>query len=89
MSCIENKEKLDDYQVFKRILFNIKKISFERNIAIEFLQNKKIEEEFFLNTLVIMIINLISCNSKQEVDFYLGQKDPMIDIMNDITNLFN
>ena len=95
LSCIENKEKLNDYQVYigkskiKKILFNIKKISFERNIATEFLENKKIEEEYFLNALVIMIMNLIRCNSKEEVDFYLGQKDSMIDLINDINNLFN
>ena len=95
LSCIENKEKLNDYQVYigkskiKKILFNIKKISFERNIATEFLENKKIEEEYFLNALVIMIMNLIRCNSEEEVDFYLGQKDSMIDLINDINNLFN
>ena len=36
-----------------------------------------------------MIMNLIRCNSEQEVEFYLGQKDSMIDLMNDINKLFN
>ena len=36
-----------------------------------------------------MIINLIRCNSEEEVDFYLGQKDSIIDLINDINNLFN
>ena len=90
LSCIENEEKINEYKVMigksriKKILFNIKKINFNQQNILTFLQNKKIEQEEFLNILVIFLMNLLKCNSELEIDFYFGKKQLIIDYINDI-----
>jgi len=90
LSCIENEERLDEYQQIigkskiKNFLFNIKKIYFKPQKISKFLMQEKINHESFLHILCIMLMDKIKCNSQKEIDFYFGQKDFMIKNMNKI-----
>ena len=90
LSCIENEERLDEYQQIigkskiKNFLFNIKKIYFKPQKISKFLIQEKINHESFLHILCIMLMDKIKCNSQKEIDFYFGQKDFMINNMNKI-----
>ena len=92
LCCIENEERLNEYKAIigkskiKKILFNIKKINFNQEKVLQFLENKKIEKGEFLNILVIYLMNLLKCNSEIEIDFYFGKKDLIINYINDIEN---
>ena len=88
--CIENEERLNEYKQIigkskiKKFLFDIKKVYFHPQKISKFLMQEKINHENFLHILIIMLMNKIRCNSEQEIDFYLGQKDTMIKCMNKI-----
>ena len=90
LSCIENEERLNEYKQIigkskiKKFLFDIKKVYFHPQKISKFLMQEKINHENFLHILIIMLMNKIRCNSKQEIDFYFGQKDTMIKCMNKI-----
>ena len=90
LSCIENEERLDEYQQIigkskiKNFLFNIKKIYFKPQKISKFLMKEKINHENFLHILCVMLMDKIKCNSQKEIDFYFGQKDFMIKNMNKI-----
>ena len=90
LSCIENEERLDEYQQIigkskiKNFLFNIKKIYFKPQKISKFLMQEKINHENFLHILCVMLMDKIKCNSQKEIDFYFGQKDFMIKNMNKI-----
>ena len=90
LSCIENEERLNEYKQIigkskiKKFLFAIKKIYFKPQKIDKFLMQEKINHEKFLHILIIMLMDKIKCNSQQEIDFYLGQKDFMIKCMNKI-----
>ena len=92
LSGIDSKEKLDEYKIIlgkskaKKILFNIKKTSFNQQKVLTFLENKKIEQSEFLNILVIMLMNSLRCNSEEEIDFYSGKKQIIIQYINDVEN---
>jgi hypothetical protein len=94
LSCIENEDKLNEYTVIigkskiKKFLFNIKKAYYNHQKVLTFLANKKMEETKFLHILVIMIMNLLKCNSEQEIDFYNGEKNIVIECMKEIENEF-
>ena len=80
LSCNESEERLNEYKIIirkskvKKILFNIKKLNFNQQKIFNFLENNKIEQEEFLNILVIILMSYLRCNSEQEIDFYLGKK---------------
>ena len=80
LSCIESEERLNEYKIIigkskiKKILFNIKKLNFNQQKIYTFLENNKIEQDKFLNILVILLMNHLRCNSEQEIDFYFGKK---------------
>ena len=89
LSGIESIEKLDEYKIIigkskVKILFNIKKIIFNQENVIKFLENKKITQSEFINILVIMLMNSLRCNSEEEIDFYLGKKQIINKNINDI-----
>ena len=90
LSCIENEERLDEYQQIigkskiKNFLFNIKKIYFKPQKISKFLMQEKINHENFLHILCVMLMDKIKCNSQKEIDFYFGQKDFVIKNMNKI-----
>ena len=92
LSCIENEEKLNEYNVIigkskiKKLLFNIKKMYFDQRKVIKFLENKKIKHEQFLDILVIMLMNLLKCNSEEEIDFYFEEKNLKLNLINNIQN---
>ena len=80
LSCNESEERLNEYKIIirkskvKKILFNIKKLNFNQQKIFNFLENNKIEQEEFLNILVIILMSYLRCDSEQEIDFYLGKK---------------
>ena len=90
LCCIENEERLDEYKQIigkskiKKFLFYLKKIYFTPQKISKFLIQEKINHENFLHLLCIMFMNKIKCNSENEIDFYLGQKDFMIKNMDKI-----
>ena len=92
LSGIDSKEKLDEYKIIlgkskaKKILFNIKKILFNQQKVLKFLENKKITQSEFLKILVIMLMNSLRCNSEEEMDFYSGKKQIIIQYINDVEN---
>ena len=92
LSCIENEEKLNEYKIIigksriKKFLFSIKKIYFNYQKVLKFLASKKIEQGQFLNILVLMLMNLMRCNSEEQIDFYLGEKDSINKYIKDIEN---
>ena len=80
LSCNESEERLNEYKIIigkskiKKILLCIKKLNFNQQKIFNFLENNKIEQEEFLNILVILLMNCLRCNSEQEIDFYFGKK---------------
>ena len=92
LSCIESKEKLIEFEPIignskiKKFLFNIKKISFNNEEILKFLDEKNVKAEEFLNSLVIRIMNLLKCNSEEEIDFYFDKKDFIFSNINCIEN---
>ena len=94
LSCIENEDKLNEYKAIigkskiKKLLFNIKKTFFNHQKVLTFLSNKKMEETKFFHILVIMFMNLFKCNSEQEIDFYNGEKNVIIECIKEIENEF-
>ena len=84
LSCIENEEKLGEYEQIigkskiKKFLFNIKKIYFQPQKISKFLIQEKINHDNFLHILCIMLMDKIKCNFQQEIDFYFGQRDSII-----------
>ena len=90
LSCIENEERLEEYKQIigkskiKKFLFSIKKTYLNPQKISKFLMQEKINHDNFLHILCVLLMNKIRCNSEQEIDFYLGQKDNMIKIMNKI-----
>ena len=92
LSCIENEERLEEYKQIigkskiKKFLFNIKKIYLKPQKISKFLMQEKITHDNFLHILSVMLMNKIKCNSEQEIDFYFGQKDYIVKVMNKIDN---
>ena len=92
LSCIENEERLEEYKQIigkskiKKFLFNIKKIYLKPQKISKFLMQEKITHDNFLHILSVMLMNKIKCNSEQEIDFYFGQKDYIVIVMNKIDN---
>ena len=96
LSCIENEERINEYQIMigkskiKKVLFIIKKLSFNKEKVLNFLENKKIKQEEFFDILVIILMNYMRCNSEQEIDFYFGKKQIIDNYINDFEKeLFN
>ena len=92
LSCIESKEKLIEFEPIignskiKKLLFNIKKISFNNEEILKFLDEKNIKEKEFLDSLVIRLMNLLKCNSEEEIDFYFDKKHLIFSNINYIEN---
>ena len=96
LSCNETEERLNEYKIIigkskiKKILFNIKKLNFNQQKIFNFIENNKLDQEDFLDILVIMFMKYLRCNSEQEIDFYFGKKQLINKYINIIeSELFN
>ena len=87
---IESKEKLNEFKLMigkskiKKFLFYVKLKYFDEHWAVKFLASKKIEQGYFLHLLVLMLMKLLRCDSRKEIDFYFGNRDETNNIMIDI-----
>ena len=87
---IESKEKLNEFKLMigkskiKKFLFCIKLNYFDEHWAVKYLASKKIEQGYFLHLLVLMLMKLLRCDSRKEIDYYFGNKDEVDKTMTDI-----